>query len=317
MARPSRILPRRLRLLGMLLGVLLVAPAGCGRRDDAALPAGPASALRVLIADVRHDDAAAFWRHGLPPATYAAVARGWQRRQQQPVTDAGRAGYRRFAEGFDQPHAASALAARWRPTLERLDRQYSDQVPVLIAIGGGMARDMATRALALDPAQSRGLDVLLAPWVAWAEHAPWLDLARSRQAAAIAVDTVRSLRLTGFARVRSLDFDTAMTRASRLLAGTKRVLALYGLPLDEVLDAARVSQVSQQGDRAWVRIDYRLEGQPQQAVLTMRRVDGHWYPAVLPQLARLIEPPDWAGLARFAPPGADGGSGAPAASPVH
>ena len=313
MARPSRIVPRRLRLLG----VLLVALAGCGRHDGAVLPAGPASALRALIADVRHDDVAAFWKHGLPPATYAVVARDWQRGQQQAATDAGRAGFRRFVEGFDEPHAAAALAARWRPTLERLDRQYSDQLPVLIAIGGGMARDMATRALALDPAQARALAPLLAPWVAWAEHAPWLDLARSRQAAAIAVDTVRSLRLTGFAQARALDFDAAMTRASHVLAGTKRMLALYGLPLDEVLDAARVSRVSQQGDRAWVRIDYRLEGQPQQAVLTMHRVGGHWYPAVLAQLARLIEPPHWAGLAPFAPPGTEGGSGAPAASPVQ
>ncbi|MDE1964845.1 MAG: hypothetical protein KGI42_13175 [Xanthomonadaceae bacterium] len=312
MARLSRLVPRCL----LLPGVLLVALAGCGRPGSAA-PDTPAAALRRLIADLRHDDAVAFWRHGLPPAAYAAVGREWQLRQQQAATNAGRAGFRRFVEGFDEPHAAAALAARWQPALERLDRQYSDQLPVLIAIGGGMARDMASRALALDPARSRGLDTLLAPWVAWAEHAPWLDLARSRQAARITVDTVRSLQLAGFAQVQSLDFDAAMTRASRLLAGAKRGLALYGLPLDELLDAARVSQVSRQGDQAWVRIDYRLGGQPQQAVLAMHRVDGHWYPAMLPRLARLIEPPDWAGLSRFAPPVADGRTGAPAASPVH
>ncbi|WP_017463009.1 hypothetical protein [Dyella ginsengisoli] len=311
-------LPRLLRWL-LPLGVLLASLAGCDRHDDTAGPEGAAAAVRTLVADVRRDDLAAFWKHGLPPAAYTAVARGWQRRQQQAATDAERAAFHRFMDGFDGPGAAARLVARWRPTLVRLDRQYSDQLPVLIAIGGGMVRQTASRALALDTAQSQGLEPLLAPWVAWAEQAPWLDLERSRRAAAIAVATVRSLDLTTFAQARSLDFDAAMVQASRLLAGAKQGLALYGLPLDEVLDAAQVSLASQRGDLAWVRIDYRLQGQPQQAVLKMQRVDGHWYPTVLPLLAGAIDPPDWAGWARFAPNRADVATraGASGAVPVQ
>ncbi|MEW5833720.1 MAG: hypothetical protein AB1832_01535 [Pseudomonadota bacterium] len=135
----------------------------------------------------------------------------------------------------------------------------------------------------------------------------------------ITVETVRSLRLTTFAQVNALDFTAAMARASRLLAGAKRWLALYGLSLDEVLDSAQVSLASQRGDLAWVRIDYRLQGQPHQAVLKMQRIDGHWYPVVLPQLAGAIDPPAWADWDRFAPDAADvaARAGAPGAVPVQ
>ncbi|OZB61538.1 MAG: hypothetical protein B7X39_01340 [Lysobacterales bacterium 14-68-21] len=304
-----------------MLGVL-VPLSGCGRHQGeppAPGSTGAAAALRALVADVRHDDLVAFWKHGLPPATYAAVERDWQRRQQQAATEGARAGFHRFMDGFDGPRAAATLAAQWQPVLVQLDREYSDQLPVLIAIGGGMVRQMATRALALDTAQSRGLGPLLAPWVTWAEQAPWLDLDRSRQAAGIAVETVRSLRLTTFAQVRALDFTAAMARASRLLAGAKRWLALYGLSLDQVLDSAQVSLASRRGDLAWVRIDYRLQGQPQQAVLKMHRVDGRWYPEVLPQLARAIDPPGWTEWSRFAPDRADvaAKAGAHGAVPVQ
>ncbi len=314
---PRRPVPRLLLLLGMLVPM-----SSCGRRQGeppAPGSAGAAAALRALVADVRHDDLVAFWKHGLPPATYAAVEQDWQRGQRQAATDGARAGFRRFKDGFDRPRAAATLAAQWQPVLVRLDRQYSDQLPILIAIGGGMVRQVASRALALDATQSRDLEPLLAPWVTWAEQAPWLDLDRSRQAARITVQTVRSLRLTTFAQVRTLDFDAAMVRASRLLAGAKRWLALYGLPLDEVLDAAQVSLASQRGDLAWVRIDYSLQARPQRAVLKMQRIDGHWYPVALPQLARAIVPPDWTEWSRIAPDPADvvTKAGAPGAVPVQ
>ena len=62
---------------------------------------------------------------------------------------------------------------------------------------------------------------------------------------------------------------------------------------DAVLDSAKLTVVAQQAGVAHVRIDYLLKGQPQQVVVKMRTVDGHWYPAAMPQLARPVAPPDW------------------------
>ena len=133
----------------------------------------------------------------------------------------------------------------------------------------------------------------MAPVMQWAQQAPWLDRERAGQAASIAVDTARALQLTTLDQARALDFPTAIAKAARLWAGAKQALALYGLSLDAVLDSAKLTVVAQQAGVAHVRIDYLLKGQPQQVVVKMRTVDGHWYPAAMPQLARPVAPPDW------------------------
>lgn len=280
---------RPIRLLAILLVLL---PAGCGRHAGSSA-AGPDDTMRALIQDLRRNDLDAFWKTGLPADEYAALTRRWHQRQaQQPVTDAQREDFARFMRQLTAPGAKAALTTRLQPTLARLHDQYSDQLPVLIAIGSGMLKNDAASAFALNPSQTRGLNTLLAPLVSWAQRAPWLNMQRSGQAAAITVDTVRSLQLTTMDQVRALDFAAAMRKASPLCLGAKRVLALYGLSLDAVLDSARVSPLSQRADNARVRIDYVLLGQSQHAVVKMHRVDGHWYPDALPQLARGVNPPD-------------------------
>lgn len=274
-----------------LLAILLL-PIGCGR-DAGPSAEGPVDAVHALIQDLRRNDLSAFWKAGLSSDEYVALARRWRQRQtQQPITDAQREDFVRFMRQLTAPGAKAALAARLRPTLERLHDQYSDQLPVLIAIGGGMLKNEAATAFALNPSQAHGLDSLLAPLVSWAQRAPWLDMRRSEQAAAIAVDAARSLQLITIDQVRALDFAAAMGKVSQLSIGAKQVLALYGLSLDAALDSAKVGLVSRRGNMARVRIDYVLLGQSQQATVNMHRMDGQWYPDALPQLARGLSPPD-------------------------
>jgi hypothetical protein len=277
------------------LAVLLLL-AGCGHHDGqptAATDTDPADAAHELIRDLRQNDLPAFWKRGLPAGEYAALDRRWRQRQaRQPITDAQRADFDRFVRQLTEPGAKKALATRWQPTLARLDDQYGDQFPVLVAIGGGMLKKTAAITFALNSSQARALDALLAPLVSWAQHMPWSDARRSEQAIAIAVDTARSLQLTTLDQLRALDFTAAMRKASQLCVGAKRALTLYGLSLDTALDSARVSPVSQQGNSARVRIDYVLLGQPQHATVKMHRVDGRWYPDALPQFARGLRPPE-------------------------
>lgn len=301
MPRLLRFLPR---LTGLLAAVMLML-AGCQRAtEETPAPGGdsPTTAARQLIDDLRHDDLVAFWKHGLPPAEHAALVARWASGQAAQVpTDAARQGYRQWMGSLTGPGARHALAQRLQEQAGRIDRRYGDQIPVLIAIGGALARRTVVTDLALTPRQEQGLADLLAPVMAWAQRAPWLDGGRAGQAAAVAVDTARSLGLATLADLRALDFAAAMAKASRLWAGARQALALYGLPLDAVLDSATVTLVSQRAGVAHVRIDYRLKDQPQQVVVKMQAVDGRWYPAALGQIARTLAPPDWGRW--WAPPG--------------
>lgn len=292
MPRPLGFLPR----LTWLLAAVVLVLAGCQRSTDESRPGGdsPTAAAHLLIDDLRHDDLVAFWKHGLPPADHAALVERWrQARAAQTATDDAREGYRQFMGPLTQPGARAELARRLQTRVARIDDRYGDQVPVLIAIGGAVLRKIVAADVTLSPRQEQGLQDALAPVLTWAQHAPWLDRERAGRAAAVAVDTARSLQLATLDQARALDFPDAMTKTSRLWAGAKQALALYGLSLDAVLDSAQVTLVSQQAGVAHVRIDYRLKGQPQQVVLKMRSVDGRWYPDAMPQFARAVAPPDW------------------------
>jgi hypothetical protein len=294
MPRPLRFLPR----LTWLLAAAVLVLAGCQRSTDESRPGGdsPTAAARLLIDDLRHDDLAAFWKHGLPPADHAALVERWRQAQAaQAVTDAAREGYRQFMDSLTRPGAKAALARDLQERAAQIADRYGDQVPVLVAIGGAVLARIVVADVALRPTQQQGLHDALAPVLQWAQQAPWLDRERAGRAASIAVDTARSLQLATLDQARALDLPTAMAKTSRLWIGAKQALALYGLSLDAVLDSAKLTLVSQQAGVAHVRIDYLLKGQPQQVVLKMREVDDRWYPAATPQLARAVAPPDWDG----------------------
>lgn len=293
MPRPLRFLP----CLTWLLAAAVLVLAGCQRATDISPAAGgdsPTAAARQLVDDLRHDDLAAFWKHGLPPADHVALVERWRQAQAaQAVTDAAREGYRRFMDPLTRPGAKAALAHQLQEKAARIADRYGDQVPVLIAIGGAVFRKIVAADTALSPRQEQGLQDALAPVLTWAQHAPWQDHERAAQAANIAVDTARSLQLATLDQARALDFPAAMAKTSRLWTGAKQVLSLYGLSLDTVLDSVKLTLVSQRDGVAHVRIDYLLGGQPQQAVVKMREVDGRWYADAMPQLARAVAPPDW------------------------
>lgn len=322
MPRPFLFLPR----LTWLLATLVLTLAACHQVPDEPAASGgdsPTAAVQRLIDDLRHDDLAAFWKHGLPPADDAALVAHWQQAEAaQAVTAEARQGYRQFMTALTRPGAKAALSRQLQEKTARIADRYGDQIPVLIAIGGAMlARITVAQAVIAHPtpAQQQDLQDALAPFVRWAQHARWLDRERAGQAASVAVDTARSLRLASLDQARALDFPAAMAKASRLWVGAKQALALYGLSLDAVLDSARPTLVSQQAGIAHVRIDYLLNGQPQQFVLKIREKDGRWYPDALPRLARAVAPPDWDGWWGPSRVRADfiGSAGDPGAVPVQ
>ncbi|HEU4669819.1 MAG TPA: hypothetical protein VFR91_03895 [Dyella sp.] len=283
------------RLARLFAAAALAAPAGCGRHGGPPSPAtgaDPVQALHVLIDDLRRNDLAAFWQDGLPVVSYRALLLRWRAEATaDPVTPAERAAFGRQLDPLTAAGATATLAARLRTRIERLDAGYGDQVPVLVAIGGATLRNAVAADAGLSPTQQQGLEEALAPLVAWIPQAPWRDPARAGRVAGIAVDTLRGLPAGALDQLEAADFAAAMRRASRLFAGARRILAVYGLSTAQVLDSARSSLIVRQDTTAWIRVDYRLLDRPRQAVLRMRQVDGHWYPVVLEQFARALHRP--------------------------
>lgn len=275
-------MPNRLfRRLALLVLAAALALSGC-QRDATPAPVrggdSPAEAMRELLGTLRRNDVAGFWQQALPPPDYAVLQASWlQRRARMTLSGEDRDRFNQTLRRFTAPGAAAALDAQWQPRLAHARQQYGDQLPLLIGIGQSLFGQTLAGQRVLDPEQQAQVRTLLAALAPWAQRAPWFDPARAQRLAGITVDNARALHLRRADQVLALDFDAATRKASVLLAGLKHALTLYGLPVDAVLDSARVAPVDVQGDRASVRADYTLLGQSRTAIVQMRRIEGRWY----------------------------------------
>ncbi len=275
--------------LGLCLGVTLLL-ASCHGQDDAARTdaSTPVAAVRTSVELLRKGDFDALWKHLLPPADYAHLRADWNLHQRNlaPATTAERERFDQLMRQLTAPDAAAQLYAQWQPKLAAMERQYGDQLPILVAVGEALAKRAVGRNRDLSTARKNQLDQALDALLPWAQHAPWFDQARARQALEVVTTTARQLRLRSLEQARALDFDALMARYAIGYRGLEQVLAIYGLSLDEALASVRPSELSREGDHAVVRLDYRLQGTALSSDIELVREHGRWYSRDLLQNVR-------------------------------
>jgi hypothetical protein len=270
---------RPFRRLPLLLVLALL--AACHSRDHAATVGGdsPEAAVRESIALVRAGDFAGFWRHALPPHDYAMLREDWGRARagEAPPDEAARARIDAALRQLAAPDAEATLDARLQPWLADTQARYGDQLPLLVGVG----RALASRAIDDDPRlgeeQKQHATALVDALGPWAQQAPWFDPDKARQAVGVVVATARKLDLRDAQSLRAMDFDQAMHRYATAFRGLERLLALYGLPLDEAFASARVVPLEYQPPYARVRVEYQLLGKPLSMESTLVQQNGRWY----------------------------------------
>lgn len=267
------------RTLLPLLAVLAL--AACHNKDEAAQVGGstPEAAVQGSIDLLKAGDFNGLWKHVLPPADYATLRTDWSRRiaDQPPASAEDKAKFDDAVQKLTGPDAEDKLYAEVQPKLEQMQQQYKDQLPVLVAMGGGFLKNSAAQNPDLDAEQKAQASQLVDVLVPWAQQAPWFDQARAKQAVGILVATARKLDLKSPDQLRTLDFDSVMAKYATGYAGLKQVLAIYGLSVDDTLDSMKLSTLSNQDGHAVVKIDYTLLGKPLSAETRLVQQDGRWY----------------------------------------
>ncbi|UGB45360.1 hypothetical protein LQ772_15465 [Frateuria edaphi] len=239
----------------------------------------PEAAVQQSIALVRAGDFAGFWQHALPPHDYAMLREDWgqARAGEAPLTDAERARIDTALEQLAAPDAAATLDGRLQPWLADAQARYGDQLPLLVGIGRALAGKAIEEDARLSDTQKRQAVALVNALGPWAQQAPWFDPARARQAVGVVVATARELDLRDAQSLRAMDFDQAMRSYAIGFHGLERMLALYGLPLDEALASARVVPLEYHPPYARVRIEYQLAGTPLSMESMLVQQNGRWY----------------------------------------
>lgn len=255
--------------------------AACSGSDDGSKPGGstPEAAVKTSVELLKTGNFNGFWKHGLPPADYATLRADWALRQraEPPVTAEDRARFTAATQQLTAPDAESTLYATVQPKLAALESQYKDQLTVLISVGQALAKNAVAQNKSLAATQKTQVSAVLDVLAPWAQQAPWFDQAKAKQSVAIAVATARKLDLKSLDQVRTMDFDTTMTKYATGYTGLKQLLANYGLSLDDALASVKATPIDSSGGHARVKIDYTLLGKPLSSEMKLVQVDDRWY----------------------------------------
>lgn len=304
----------RLRL-ALLLCAALALLSACGKDKDqqqAAASATPAAAVENSAHLLKTGDFDGLWQHVLTPADYKTMRADWGK--DHDPSQATAEDRRKFAETMAEltaPDAEQTLFAKLQPQLAQYDKQYKDQLPVMIGIGQGVISTQIDNSKELTLAQRQQAKELVAALAQWAQQTPWGDTDKARQAIAAIVDSARKLDLKTLDQAYALDYPAAMQRYATAWDGFKQVLAVYGLALDDSLDSVKAETLETKGDTARVKVSYTVLDKPMSTEIAMIREDGRWYDADLLKNWRKHHAEE---MARYAPPAAAGTVPAPAKS---
>ena len=272
-----------MRVLGMLVlaAMLLGALPSCRREAGAPATTGaggasdPAQAVLLLTGHLRDDDLAAFVRDAVPAALHRQLEAAWrQGRTRWPLDElplderlpavldalAEPGSEQRLQLVFDHQFAGETRAIRTAATtLATFGAQYVQRQP-------GLGREEREHDLQIVQALGQ-----------WAAGAPLGDPARARPAIARLAAAARATGLRSEADFARLGMQASLGRLSGFVKVAKQVLAGYGLDLDRGLGAMTATTVSRRGDRAQVRMRYRLGDRPVEALVQAERVGERWY----------------------------------------
>lgn len=266
----------RLLALALLSALLLACSQSSGPVESGS--ASPGAAVLESVRLLRDGNFDGLWRHALPPADYAAYRASWGKsRDRSRITPENRRQFAATMATLTAPDAQEQLWEKLQPQLALYEHKYKAQLPTLIGMLetiGGTAIERSTTLSSAERQQARS--ALLAVG-GWAQGVDWGDPAKARAALGILTDTARRMNLHTLDQVDALDYAQANVDYGLLWNGFKRMLAVYGLSLDDVLDSAQVKVLSNDGHVAVVRLSFELLGKPISSASTLIQQDGRWY----------------------------------------
>jgi hypothetical protein len=264
-----------LRLITILLVLLL---AACKREAPSEAATSPQAAVGGVVQSLKSGDVVALVHSQVPPSYLERLRAQWQaERAADPPTDEERAEFARTMAELTGPDAEAQLYAKLEPQLVQFETEMAPMMPAMIEAGRNFLSASVNASAELTAEQKtqalKSVDAL----VGWAKETRFTDRDRAKRAIAVAVAAARELNLKTLDEAQALSFDEAMAKGSILLRALKRLLAIYDLPIDAMLDSVETELVAEQGDSARVRVRYELLDTPLDFEAALIKIDDRWY----------------------------------------
>lgn len=252
--------------------------AGQSPAATAKATATPDSAIEEVADTLKAGDILAAMQMTVPPQHLEKMKSDWKAKMAaDPVTDEDRKEFAETVAKLTAPDAEATLYAEAEPHLAKMETEMAAQMPMLIGMGQGFLMQSIQANEKLSDAQKKQAGDVIVATATWLQGVKFADRDLARKAIGELVETARALELTTLDEMRGLEFEAAMAKAGVAFNGVKDMLAVYGLKLDETFDSVKAQVVSQEGDKAKVKVDYQIFGQPLSFETEMVQLDGRWY----------------------------------------
>lgn len=271
----------RVRILSLTLALPLLFACGKNGSAPSAAEAGksPTEAVAQWAQSLRSNDMQAFSSQWLPDNLRQRTEAQFeaQRNALPPAEDSERAEFTQMLAKLSAADAEQALYAELEPMLAKLDAEIGSQLPLAVAMGSGFVSAAIAENQSLSDDEKQHASSALVALTGWASTLPLTDREKAKAAIAAVTETTRNLQLTDIDALRSIRFDDALAKAGVAAAGSKKILATYGLDIDQALASVSASEVSRNGDAARVKVSYTLLDKPISFEMDMTQRDGHWF----------------------------------------
>ncbi len=268
---------RRYQCLILLSVCAIAAVAGCKRASEP-LPGAatePAATVRQLAQKLHDNDLAGYARAAVPPSQYSALETAWaQGHSRWPLTELP----------LDDKLPALLGALSEKGAEQSLQRAFRAQFEGQAASVRQAAHSLGLFGVQYITHQGDYTETerehyvqLVTALSGWAQAAPLSDAKLARANITLLTTAARATGLDSDDALQDAGMTASLQRLGPFAGTLKKVLASYGLALDESVTQMRTGLVSENGDQAIVRVQYPLAGKEMDVQVALERREGHWY----------------------------------------
>jgi len=231
----------------------------------------PDGAMMSVIQALKGNDIKSLMQVSMSKEDYERAVAEFEKVKAAP-SESDKAQFQQMMGMLTNDGAVDQLMAMATPQLE----QMRAQLPMMLMMGKGMASSAIESSGDIPTEQKENATKVINALMDFVGENDILSEEVTRKAITAAVDTAKSLEMTSLDDLQNMSFDDAMNKASLVMGGTKNVLNAYGISLDDLLSSVKVSDVTENGDTATMKVAWELLGESFASDVKMMKKDGKW-----------------------------------------
>lgn len=231
----------------------------------------PDGAMMAVVQALKANDIKSLMQASMSKEDYDRAVAEFEKVKSSP-SESDKAQFQQMMGMLTSDGAVDQLMAMATPQLE----QMRAQLPMMLMMGKGMASSAIQASGDIPAEQKETATKVVSTLMDFVSENDILSEEVTRKAITAAVETAKNLDMKSLDELQNMSFDDAMNKASIVMGGAKNILGAYGISVDDLLGSIKVSDVSDNGDSASMKMAYEFLGETFSQEVKMLKKDGKW-----------------------------------------